>query len=388
MSLKHTQLQDSIIGRSYVKIAQEKGWIQEEPLKKEAAVSDYQPTENLTENILILCRGLRQTGLDKYAVELETKFLQFKAADCHYDVSGEKGEDLIEAAHPKGSHKLEGLESEEATIETVLDQHLKILEKILKMPHGKLSTSGEIIDAVKVVLGQDATAVEKDIDTHMVKASNTFDYVDGLISKEGGLSFAGGILGFGPTSPFGKKVPWMVVSRMIKKGLATRPATLLSIKGIEEKLDGIQDAIEPTFWGGGVETNIWSNVQKGFKQIRDHLNAAKLSVQKLLEISASKALSEPTESKFESAAPGFSDLMRQFDDNITVLKAWRQQLTSRGEDVSAIGWVDKKLHQLSTLRLGYGMLSTEERQRQSGVYSNQLKQITGQLPEFKREWID
>lgn len=164
MSLKHAQLQDSIIGRSYVKIAQEKGWIQEEPLKKEASAPDYQPTHNLMENILKLCRGLRQSGFDKYAEELESKFVQFKQANCHYDVSGESGEDLIHAAHPKGSHKLDGIDSDEGVIETVLDQHMKILEKIQKMPHGKLSTSAEIISAVKVVLAQSYDDVKKKLD--------------------------------------------------------------------------------------------------------------------------------------------------------------------------------------------------------------------------------
>lgn len=405
MSLKHTQFQDSPTMRSYIKVAREKGWIQEEPLKKEASAPDYQSTDNLMENIMKLCRGLRATGFDKYAEELESKFIQYKQAESAYDVSGETGEDLIDEAHPDGSHKLEGIDSDEAVIETIIDQRKKILDKIEKMPKGKLSTSAEVIDAVKMVFSQESSEsqLEKNIDTHMKVAADTFNYVDGLIDREGELSYIGGILGLNPGTGMGKKIPYKIFAQLMKKDLATRPVTLSLIKTIENQLALLQEKIEPTFVGGGVATNIWPDVQRGFKKIKDHLQAAKPSVQKLLGISADKYLSDTTtESKGISPAtlpatsqPAANSLMKQFNDNILILQSWKQIIshklpTEMDADEKAIStdWVDKKIHQISTLRLGFGTLSQEDQTARAPIYSSQLKKATEQFPEFKAKWID
>lgn len=402
MSLKHAQFQDSPTMRSYIKVAREKGWIQEEPLKKEASAPDYQSTDNLMENIMKLCRGLRATGFDKYAEELESKFIQYKRAESVYDVLGETGEDLIDAAHPDGSHKLEGVDSDEAVIETIIDQRKKILEKIEKMPKGKLSTSAEVIDAVKMVFSQESSEsqLEKNIDTHMKVATDTFNYVDGLIDREGELSYVGGVLGLIPGMGMGKKVPYKVFAQFMKKDLATRPVSLSLIKNIENQLTSLQETIEPTFAGGGVATNIWPDVQRGFKKIRDHLQAAKPSVQKLLGISADKYLSDPTsQTKSETLAlqpPSLSNnLMKQFNDNILILQSWKQIISHKmptemdaDEKASATDWIDKKIHQISTLRLGFGTLSPEDQAARATIYSSQLKKATEQFPEFKAKWID
>lgn len=402
MSLKHTQFQDSPTMRSYIKVAREKGWIQEEPLKKEASAPDYQSTDNLMENIMKLCRGLRSTGFDKYAEELESKFIQYKRAESAYDVSGETGEDLIDAAHPDGSHKLEGVESDESVIETIIDQHAKIVEKIEKTPHGKLSTSSEVIDAVRVLLAQESSEsqLEKNIDTHMKIAADTFNYVDELIGREGELSYLGGILGLVPGMGMGKKIPYKIFAQIMKKDLATRPVSLSLIKNIENQLAQLQETIEPTFVGGGVATNVWPDVQRGFKKINDHLQAAKLPVQKLLGVSADKYLSDPaTQTKSETLAPQSAqpsnNLMKQFNDNITILQSWKQIISHKmpnemdaDEKAAGADWIDKKIHQISTLRLGFGTLSPEDQASRANIYSSQLKKATEQFPEFKAKWID
>jgi len=152
MTFKHVKFEDSAIMRSLEKVAREKGLIKEEDLIKKASKSiDLSPTPVLLVNLLKLANGLRDKGYDDAAAELENKAIAYKQAQSLYETSKEKGEDLIDAAHPKGSHKLEGVEGD-ALFETILDQHLADLEVVEKKPTGKLASSRDILKAVRIVL--------------------------------------------------------------------------------------------------------------------------------------------------------------------------------------------------------------------------------------------
>ena len=155
MTFKHIKFEDSVVMRSLEKLYKEKGLIKEEPLKKEASSKlDLRASSNLMENILKLCTGLRSYGLDKQANELESNYLSYKKANTLYETSKETGEDLINAAHPKGSHKVDVLGDDLAVVETILDRHLKMIKVVDKVPTGKLASSN-IINSVKKALGSD-----------------------------------------------------------------------------------------------------------------------------------------------------------------------------------------------------------------------------------------
>jgi hypothetical protein len=160
MTFKHVKFQDSAVMRSLERVAQEKGLVKEEDLVKTASLSkkaDLTPSDNLLENLLKLSAGLRESGFSKYADELEDKAFAYKQAQTLYETSKEKGEDLVDAAHPKGSHKLEDVDGDDlATFETIIDQQLKDLEMIEKKPTGKLASAKDILSAVRIVLAQDA----------------------------------------------------------------------------------------------------------------------------------------------------------------------------------------------------------------------------------------
>ena len=158
MSFKN-DFSSSEVMRSLEKIAQEKGLIKPDPIKKTAAAkkADFTPTSNLMENIFKLCAGLRTQGLEKVAMEVEMNYLNYKQAQTLYETSKEKGEDVIHAAHPDGSHKMENIDSDEATFEDILDKHTKMLQVIEKKPHGKLSSAAQILKAVKIALADDAS---------------------------------------------------------------------------------------------------------------------------------------------------------------------------------------------------------------------------------------
>jgi hypothetical protein len=148
MTFKHTKFEDSPVMRSLEKLALKKGLIKNNPLEKIASKSsklDLTPTDNLMSNLLKLCNGLKESGFEKYAEELENTFVMYKHASCECD------HDLVDQAHPKGSHKLEGVLGD-AIIETILDQHLAMMKVVEKKPVGKLSTAKDIINAVKISL--------------------------------------------------------------------------------------------------------------------------------------------------------------------------------------------------------------------------------------------
>lgn len=156
MTFKHNKFSDSAVMRSFEKVAVNKGLVKVDPVVKTASKkTDFNPTSNLTENILKLCSGLRMHGMNKYAEELEGNLLNYKKAQNLYDVTKETGEDVVEFAHPKGSHKLEDVDSSEAVFEDILDRHEKIKKVVDKKPTGKLETSAQVINAVLIALGEE-----------------------------------------------------------------------------------------------------------------------------------------------------------------------------------------------------------------------------------------
>ena len=152
MTFKHLKFGESSTMQAFEKLAQNKGLVKPDAVKKTAAPKtlDLNPSENLLENVLKLAIGLRKQGFHKHADDLEKKFLMFKEADSLYETSKETGEDLVDQAHPKGSHKLEGVEGD-AVVETIVDAKKKIEEIANKKPTGKFASNKEVIDAVKKV---------------------------------------------------------------------------------------------------------------------------------------------------------------------------------------------------------------------------------------------
>ncbi len=147
--------------------------------------SSLQPSNNLTENILKLCQGLRTQGFDKYASEIEVKFLQYKQADANglYDVwhHGEpkSGEELLYQAHPDGSHKMVDVDGD-AVVEDLLEKQKKIQQVILKTPTGKLAAK-DAVNIAKIILAQTPIKLE-DIKGHVSTAvSNITKTLDVLI---------------------------------------------------------------------------------------------------------------------------------------------------------------------------------------------------------------
>ncbi len=188
MTFKHVKFEDSPTMRALEKVAKEKGLVKPEPLQKKASVTkkaDYTPSDDFMENIFKLCAGLRANGLEKAAAEVEVNYLKYKQAQTLYETSKEKGEDLIQAAHPKGSHKLEGVEGNElAVVEDILDQHNKLVEIVNKKPTGKLSNA-QVLSEVKKALGQLVAPKESESELYanmIAKQNDILSYLGTVLS--------------------------------------------------------------------------------------------------------------------------------------------------------------------------------------------------------------
>ena len=197
MTYKNTTFDQSPTMLSLEKIAAEKGWLKNDPIKKEAKKKS---PEDLLGNLVVLCEKLRENGFNNYARDLESKFLLMKTAaskDSCYDVTNETGEDVIENAHQDGSVKLDKKWSDDGIVETVLDQHKKVLDVIKKMPKGKLS-SKNIINAVKIVLAEDVKTksikdlsneeLDEKIEIFLKGSQRLFNKAFALIKNQGDLT--------------------------------------------------------------------------------------------------------------------------------------------------------------------------------------------------------
>lgn len=220
MTLKHVKFEDSAVMRSLEKLAKEKGLVSEKITKNASAVKklNLSPSESLTSNIVTLCSGLREAGFHKHAEELEEKFFAYKQAETLYETSKEKGEDLVDEAHPKGSHKLEDVDGDEAVFETILDQHLKMIKMIDKEPTGKLASSEAIIDSVGKALGSDFLAVKR--------AQEAESGDSGVAGALGGAVIGSGVV-------YGISKLWQAVLAKMKPSLQQQV-----VKDIEKRLGG------------------------------------------------------------------------------------------------------------------------------------------------------
>lgn len=154
MSFKHGKFEDSVTMRSLERVAVEKGLVKNDPLPSKTASAketNLSPSDSLMENVIKLCAGLRRDGFDKYADQLENLFVIYKQADQNYNVSNEKGEDIIEFAHPEGGHQMENVDGD-AYVEDILEKHLKMVDVADKDPKGKLASTSQVLEEVKAAL--------------------------------------------------------------------------------------------------------------------------------------------------------------------------------------------------------------------------------------------
>lgn len=289
MTFKHVKFEDSPVMRSLEKVAHQKGLVKADPLKKTAAAvkktaANLVPTENLLANVLKLCAGLRERGFEKQAEDLEGHLSDYKKAQTMYETSPEKGEDLVHAAHPKGSHKLEGVDAENdgAVFEDILDQMAKSIEMVNKKPTGKLSEAQKAIQAVKVTLG----ATPLDLNSLYAQAQDALEKYRSVASTiadkmgEGtdyNEQYLDGL----------KQVLDQKRVHAVGKTYGSRPFSDVLTTAMEDMKSGLEPSyLNPLGWGGPSAWNperqqAWQEVEKIFPLLKKYADRFRYAVSQI-----------------------------------------------------------------------------------------------------------
>lgn len=363
MTFKHTNFDDSATMRSLIKVAAEKGWVKQEPIQKTASESeDLSPSGNLTQNVIKLCSGLRNSGLDTYADELENKFIAYKQANNLYNVHKEEGKDLINAAHPKGGHKMEDLEGD-VLVETILERQLKILNVVNKKPTGKLASHTDIMNAVKVVLAGDPSKITAKLNKVLSNVNTIFSLheQENLISR--------------PLVQ-GKDTLKGLVNSAIKN--VSNPDVLEGLCfQIKAGLDSFYSAFKPGWAFGGASKEIWSNMEPVFASAYAALAAAQQLIEEpyVAPEAAPVAVKKPLE-----------DLMNQVNAVRNKVKSWKS-IGPVIKQPAAVKWIDTELSNLEDILKRYNAAPEDQHVNLVGSLSKELNAELKDINQFEKDWI-
>lgn len=387
MTFKHTKFEDSVIMRSLEKVAVEKGLIKPAEMTKLASKTDLTPSGILSQDIMKLCNGLRQSGLHAQAEDIEKKFIKYKIATNIYETSTEKGEDLVHAAHPKGSHKLEGVDGD-AVVETILDNHLAAIKMIEKKPTGKLAmnNTSDIIKAAKLVLGQ-ATATRA-----LLSQAYNLMLKSAHMAKQAIESSGDTIL-----SARGRNVFVMnKISRTTNdnKDIVSSPnITMENYSDFIQNLKDFKTAVAPT-WLGGIDNKtvtdvIYANIDQALdlaSRAKEEFSQSIIGKPSSVE-SVKPAAVAPAQSvefanlsnkinNVKSKISSFSMLMNE------VPQASRNRLVTwlQAQESNVLA-VEKNLEQLKA------MPDQEEAKNTATILANKISTIAANIDKVKASWL-
>lgn len=385
MNFKHDDFGSSEVMRSLERVAQEKGLVKPDSILQKLASrpavkkADVVPTSNLMENILKLCEGLKDQGLVAVANELEANYFQFKQAQTLYEAHKEKGEDLIHAAHPDGSHKLEGVDSEEATFEDILDKHVKILQKIEKKPTGKLESVAHVLSEVKKALGQNTTSLD-DIKNLVSQVKKKIDTVIGISNDE---------LTFSVTS-YGTDIGSKLVN-----------PTVYNLSDVKDKIFVLHHRLDPSALQGnsygitGVSDYTWNRVQPLLNQATNLINEAIIKrkeydsgEQSKLEGNDNTGVKKSLDTTASQSVKVYQALLNQIKRSLNVAKFSidSDQDNTAQDKQNADAFIDRILTYLTNNIEGKFNAATDKDIAAEGLMPT-LNKLNAKVLEFSKQWV-
>lgn len=152
--MRHTRLEDSEVFNAFAEIAAKEGLLEK---KAEMLYPDF--------------------DISVSSPELDIKIAGDKRTEL-YDVTGESGESLIQAAHPGGGTVADDSGSQDyGKVETIVEQHNRNTEIARSMPTGKLASLMAKLVALADELDEDGfTALAKNLDTEIEKLAQGAGY--------------------------------------------------------------------------------------------------------------------------------------------------------------------------------------------------------------------
>lgn len=377
MTFKHGKFEESVTMRSLVKVAEQKGWIKPEALQKTASSNlDLSPTTSLTENVIKLCAGLRKSGLHIYAEEVEKNYFTYKRANSLYDVSGEEGKDLINAAHPDGSHQMEDMDGD-SVIETILDRHLKMVDVVEKKPSGKLANTKSILNAVKLVLG--INSAQTNLNSLISEIINSLNSLVDQADEEITI----------PKNP--------LLMRSLRNDLTK--ATVYSLSEARESLINLISRYQPSAISG-ISDYTWKVLKPQFYGLVSKINKA-IEIKKEYDnqvlnqssISKENEISDGKERVGTDPYPNSTKLSQQIQKALGTINGYKASINADPDNDDAAkaqgnAWLDKKTQQINTIKASLNSNTDPEQQNitaESLLVT--LQKITSGLASFQKQWI-
>lgn len=384
MTFKHIQFEDSVVMRSLEKLAHDKGLIKETPVVKTASINKpTKPASNsLTEKIIFLCSQLRTSGFEKHALEIESKLMAFKQANTLYETSSEKGEDLVGAAHPKGSYKLEGVEGGDlAVIETIVDQQLKNIQMTEKKPTGKLSSNKSILSAVKTVLAQ---AVSPEMDAkikELTKSQLAQNINNHILNAYTEYSRVKAIIDDNLTIPI--SIGWAITFNKAREN-----PTVTNIKNVISLVNNINT----NMWAR-LDGTIYKAIQPGTDKALKYLNNALVYSTYLL--TAPDSVPEPAPEK-PAPAPApvvvdeYANFLKKIEkqlSRVSGLESWLQDEGFTQKDREQGGkWIEYFRKTLGSWKnVLSGITDPDQRIEIVKSYESKLTDLIGKMAEFETQ---
>jgi len=376
------------------KLAQSKGLVkpEEAPKKTAAKKLDLSPSENLLDNILRLSAGLRSQGFHKHADDLEKSYLQFKQADSLYETSKETGDDLVDQAHPKGSHKLEGVEGD-AVVETIVDAKKKIEEIANKKPTGKLTTASAILNAVKVILAQDNTE-EAATKFFVGMINEATGVINSILRNEDLSDITYHDPAWSGVSPTEEATGWLSLRttkghiegvRNYLNELARKNPDLESINAFKRYLNTLVTIIQKA-------SNISANRKTTYtSQIRMIYTKADKALAILRGEVSDKPVAPATEAK--PAAPAVDPLVAKITSYLGKLTAYEGVISSaRGftpqERKQGLEWIKSEKAEFEKLQNSFNSIKDEEaRKSVYGRFEKEVNELSAEVDQFYKDWI-
>ena len=364
-------------------------WLDEKPAEIKEVPAPKQEKASLDTNILTLSNKLRSSGFDKYADQLENKFLAVKQAEVHlYKVHEETGEDLVNAAHPDGDNKTiaptKG--SDLGDIETILSRHKKIEDIVNKKPTGKLASLTSYVDQCKIVLGEvPKTTTDEEFNNAILKAMGTIKTnltrIGELCDKE--LTFK-----IAPTyiDPI---IAW--TEHNDDQGT---PA-IGSLRTIKDDIEKLRSRLDPngllhiaTFGMSGVSEDTWLGIDALLKESETCITNA-ISWRKQLRQQEAKEEIHHDEAAPTSVAKEITETTLEADpligigaNLINTLKAY-QFVSNVTKNPNAVIWIPKQIKEIQDVMKRYnGAAATEKLDSVKSSLESEMQEKQKEVTDF------
>lgn len=391
MTFKHTKFEDSPTMRSLEKLSLQKGLTKIDIFQKLASrnsikKADLTPTDNFTENLMKLCAGLREAGLDKYANELESTFIIYKNAENLYNTSKEDGEDLIDAAHPKGSYKLDNVDGD-SIIETIIDQQLQDLKIVEKKPSGKLSNASSIISTVKVILADNSSNQISELQQQIISKLNRISEIMNRFFELANEDLTLKII---------KNNTLKLLIEALKTNL-----TKEKLLQIIPTINTFSERVSPS-WMGGVSPSTWEKIKSLPAMSIQLTNDALQLMDKINEIKKQQ-IEAPFQSNVQTSdstvtlpevqvksVTSFVALRGRIATAVRKLNSW-QSIVNTYEDNNDVTlgtqFISSKINQLQKIERAMDNVDPEDAEGVAPRFEQQLKSIEAELVQFYDAWI-